>query len=279
MNYSSNDSYFNTYCDKKKTITSSVRTNTTLLKYKPIDISEYNNKYTNGINSLLLDYYLYDPHVHTSEVSFCGQLKACEMVRLYKAAGYQGIVITDHYFNGYIDSLPSDNWKDKMDAYLSGYRSAKKAGDEKGLDILLGMELRFDEGPEDYLVYGFDEDFLFNNPYLNKLGLKSFKQLIKGTGILIFQAHPFRLWLKPAPAELLDGVEVYNGNPRHNSGNDKAYAYAAENGLYMLAGSDAHQPQDVGLSGIAVPRRLTDSSCLTSAVTSGDNEIILVHGQ
>ena len=35
-----------------------------------------------------------DVHVHTSEVSGCGQLPGAEMARLYKQAGYDAIVIT-----------------------------------------------------------------------------------------------------------------------------------------------------------------------------------------
>ena len=38
-----------------------------------------------------------DIHVHTSETSSCGQVSAQEAVRLYEQAGYDGIIITDHY--------------------------------------------------------------------------------------------------------------------------------------------------------------------------------------
>ena len=41
-----------------------------------------------------------DVHVHTSEVSGCGQLPGAEMARLYKQAGYDAIVITDHLIAG-----------------------------------------------------------------------------------------------------------------------------------------------------------------------------------
>ena len=41
--------------------------------------------------------YFYDTHVHTDESSACGKVPGRQAARLYKAAGYQGIVITDHY--------------------------------------------------------------------------------------------------------------------------------------------------------------------------------------
>jgi len=48
-------------------------------------------------------------------------------------------------------------------------------------------------------------------------------------------------------------MEVHNGNPRHDSGNDRAYNYAKSNGLMMSSGSDSHQTGDVGRGGIILP--------------------------
>ena len=44
--------------------------------------------------------------------------------------------------------------------------SSKARGDELGLDVILGAELRFPENDNDYLVYGIDEAWLRANPYL-----------------------------------------------------------------------------------------------------------------
>jgi len=49
--------------------------------------------------------YKYDTHVHTKEVSPCGKVPAIEVVKLYKDAGYHGIVITDHYCDSFFESL------------------------------------------------------------------------------------------------------------------------------------------------------------------------------
>mgnify|MGYP000853096569 FL=1 len=113
------------------------------------------------------------------------------------------------------------------------------------MDILLGMELRFDDGPEDYLIYGFEEDFLYRNPYLNRLTLASFRDRIRkeDSDILIFQAHPFRKGLKTASLDLLDGVEGFNGNPRQISHNDEAFAFCLAGGLYLSSGSG--EPMDI----------------------------------
>ncbi len=221
-----------------------------------------------------MNYYRYDTHVHTSEVSSCGKVPAETVVKLYKKAGYQGIIITDHYYSGFVEKIDG-NWNEVVDKFLEGYRTAKRVGDEVGLDVILGMELRFDDGPEDYLVYGFDEEFLYDNPYLNRLTLASFRQLIKGRSILVFQAHPFRKNISVAPPELLDGVEGFNCHPRHDSQNDKAFAFCLANGLYLSSGSDAHQVQDVGRGGIGLTKRIRSGHDYVDLFLSGEPMDIL----
>lgn len=51
--------------------------------------------------------YRYDLHVHTSEVSACGSIPAKEVVRLYHQAGYDGLVITDHYADYFFQKMPN----------------------------------------------------------------------------------------------------------------------------------------------------------------------------
>jgi predicted metal-dependent phosphoesterase TrpH len=223
-----------------------------------------------------LYYYRYDTHVHTKEVSPCGKVPAEEIVRLYNKAGFQGFFVTDHYYNGFVDKFHG-SWEEVTDNYLAGYRKAKRAGHELGMDILLGMELRFDGSVADYLVYGFDEEFLYNNPYLNRHNLTSFRELIKNETkpILVFQAHPFRQNMPPVQPELLDGIEAFNCHPRHDSSNNKAYALGLSHGLYLSAGSDAHQMQDVGRGGIGITRRIKNSHDYVDLFLSGSSFDIL----
>jgi len=210
--------------------------------------------------------YKYDTHVHTSEVSYCGKVPAEEAVRLYKDAGYDGIVITDHFFDLYFEALGDISWNEKIDCYLEGYRTACEAGKAIGLKVLLGMEIRFPENINDYLVFGIDEEFLRKNRELYRLGLRKFRALTKDKGIMIFQAHPFRSGMVLAPPELLDGIEVYNGNPRHDSRNDMAYGYAQKNGLLMSSGSDFHHTVDLARGGIITSERINDSRDLVDVI-------------
>lgn len=212
----------------------------------------------------------YDLHVHTDETSSCGKVRASEMVDLYLKEGYTGVVITDHYYKGFFEKrCGSLNWNEKIDRYLEGYNNALKAAAGKDFDVLLGMELKFDDSDNEYLVFGIDECFLRENMELYKLELKKFRQLIEDKDILIFQAHPFRTNMTRAKRELIDGIEVYNGNPRHDSNNETAYRYAVENDLMMVSGSDFHQICDLARGGIEVEQRITTSKKLVDVIKRG----------
>ena len=44
--------------------------------------------------------YRYETHLHTCQGSACASATGAEMARAHLAAGYTGIFITDHFFNG-----------------------------------------------------------------------------------------------------------------------------------------------------------------------------------
>jgi len=216
-----------------------------------------------------MNQYKYDIHVHTSEVSSCGKIPAKEMVGMYKDAGYHGIVITDHYYEGFFENLPGTSWAEKTDQFLEGCNTAFNEGKKLDFHVICGMEIRFTENSNDYLVYGIDENFLKEHKELYKLGLKGFKKLIEGSGIIIVQAHPFRSGIIPAPPKLIDGIEVFNGNPRHNSNNHLALEYAEKNGLIKLSGSDFHQRDDLARGGIIVSEVINSPSQLADIIWNG----------
>jgi predicted metal-dependent phosphoesterase TrpH len=209
----------------------------------------------------------FDTHVHTSETSPCGIVDGKALVSLYKEAGYDGIVITDHYFNGFFESIDEKNWEEKVDMYLRGYMAARTEGEKVGLRVILGMEIRFKESYNDYLVYGIDEAFLIENKELYKLGLFKFKELIKDKGILIYQAHPYRIGMKTSDPLIIDGVEVYNGNMRHHSFNEKALLFAENNNLKMISGSDFHQVEDLARGGIVLGEQVMNSKELVKLLS------------
>ena len=110
--------------------------------------------------------YLYETHCHTDESSRCGKVKGAEVARMYKEAGYSGIVVTDHFNSYTFDKAGLTKWEDMIAFHMAGYRAAKALEDED-FTVLYGLELRFEaENDNDYLVYGVDEDYLRAHPFL-----------------------------------------------------------------------------------------------------------------
>lgn len=213
--------------------------------------------------------FLFDTHVHTKEVSPCGNLSAEETVRLYQQAGYSGLCITDHLKRGYIRDTSFRNWKEYVSCFLRGWHAAKEAGEQCEMDILLGAELSLDGSINEYLLFGITEAFLYDHPDLYGNSLTELRKIADQNGILIFQAHPFRPNMTRAEPHLLNGVEIWNGNPRHNSHNDLAAQFAKSNHLLVCAGSDCHETEDVGRSGIQTQERIRSLSDLKCVLQSG----------
>lgn len=220
--------------------------------------------------------YLYEMHLHTKETSNCANVPAKVLIEEYIKAGYDGIVVTDHlspstYMKYKRELLP---WKKKVDFFLRGYKEVLKASNGR-IPVLLGMELRFrtSEGDNDYLVYGINEDFLYNTPKLLEMNIKSFYELAQKNGFLVFQAHPFRVGMKVTNPKFLDGVEIFNGNPRHNSSNDIASAWAKKYDLMVTSGSDYHEIEDLGSGGIYFNKKISDNKTLLEELRKQDYEL------
>lgn len=220
--------------------------------------------------------YRFDTHVHTSETSPCGNVSAKDTIRLYQDAGYSGVCITDHLYERYFNRLNAPSWENAVDCYLKGYKKAKDAGNRLEVDVLLGAEIQLTGSPNEYLLYGITEEFLYKHPYLYTYTIDKLRTVTSEFGILIFQAHPFRPNLTRANPRYLDGMEVVNGNPRHNSHNDLAMKYANENSLAISAGSDCHEIGDVGRGGIITAARITTLNDLKVILMNGKFQIVYV---
>jgi histidinol phosphatase-like PHP family hydrolase len=212
---------------------------------------------------------LFDVHVHTAEVSHCGRLSASETVEIYVSAGYDGICVTDHYNRGYFESLEG-SWSERIDRYYSGYEIARARGEKLGLTVLHGAEIRIDGAGNEYLVYGVSKEDMISHPHLYALTIEELSDFVHSHGGMIFEAHPFRPDLFLADTRFLDGIEVFNGNPRHNSSNYRAIGAAAENGMLMLSGSDSHEHGDCGLGGMVFRTPVKTEADLLSAFRSGN---------
>lgn len=217
--------------------------------------------------------YKYEIHAHTKNTSRCGQLDAEDLVKLYKAAGYSGIVITDHYSPMTFEPLEFFSKKKAMEHYLRGYRKAKQF-ETDDFTVLLGTELRFYATVNDYLIYGVSEEMLCELPFLLPIYIKRASRLFRERGCLFIQAHPFRKLITRANPKHLDGVEVFNGKADKQA-NDNSENWATEiHAKVKTSGSDCHRESGVGLGGIITNEPIKNNADLVRILKSGNYKLI-----
>ena len=218
--------------------------------------------------------YRFETHVHSAEVSRCGRVPAAEMVGLYKAAGYSGLCLTDHINPWTFMDLDLPTWEDKVTHFLKGYHAAKEAAGED-FTVLLGAEFHFHENNNDYLVYGLTEDILYGlGGDILDWGIAKFSPFCRENGLLLMQAHPFRNSMVVNKPDVVDGIEVMNGHPRHDSRNFIARAWAEHYGLLMSSGSDAHERGDQARGGLLTEKPITSLEELIAEIRKGAKLII-----
>ena len=208
-------------------------------------------------------------HAHTSEVSFCGKVPAEELIRLYREAGYDCLVITNH-FNDYTAKLHAEAGRPDFPKYYhEEYEKAARLGQEAGLLVLCGYEIRFrDNGVNDYLVYGMPRDIEEDADRIFSMDPHAFGELARKRNFLFYQAHPFRNEMRITnPADLF-GIEINNVHPRHDSRNDVAKCWAEKFHLHGIGGSDCHQVQDAGRAGILTEETVRNMDDLVRVLRS-----------
>ena len=221
--------------------------------------------------------YRYETHCHSSQCSACAHSTAQELVQAYKAAGFAGLVLTDHFIHGNTCVDPTLPWANQMARYYDAYLDAKAEGDKLDFDVIFGLEHAYGGGQE-VLCYGIDLDFLLQNPHIPQLSLEEFVARVHEYGGILIQAHPYRYGGLEVPVrlDLLDGIEINNAgiSPTQNGmALQKAHAHPC----ILTAGADTHFAEEarVGQAGIALPYRIRSSRELTIALKRGDHRCII----
>ncbi len=200
-----------------------------------------------------------DLHVHSSDLSLCANQTAQQTIDRYIEAGFDGFVLTNHFTRDMADHFARHGIpvEDYFAHYKACYQRAREYGAARGFLVLCGYELRFDWSNNDYLVYGMSDEIAAGCNEFFAWGPGKFGRFAKEKGILFYQAHPFRNHMQIVPPDALFGMEIKNCNPRHDSRNAIATAWAEKFGLHQIAGSDCHQPEDIGLAGIEFEGRIS----------------------
>ena len=221
--------------------------------------------------------YKIELHLHTKYSSGCGELDEFQLISGYKAAGYSGIVVTDHYNRDTfrMKNIDPDAPCDRLTPFLEGYYKMKAEGDKQGIKVYRGAELRFDENQNDYLFYGWEDELLAEPGKLFRMTPMEFANLHRPTGTIIIQAHPYRWMCTPADPAALDGVEIRNMHPGHDSRNHLASEMAEANPhLIRTGGSDTHVTSHMCRGGIIADYLPQNEKELVELLRSGNYSII-----
>ena len=161
-----------------------------------------------------------DLHVHTSH-SYDSSCSVDEVVAAAKAKGLDGVAITDHNS-------------------IAGHPEAKKYL-KSGFLVIPGVEVTSADGH----IVGLGISELIPRG----LSANETVERIRGQGGIAIAAHPFALGRRPGLVRKakFDAIEVLNSRAFFIS-NPLARRFAERNKISMVAGSDAHRREDIGLA-------------------------------
>lgn len=194
----------------------------------------------------------YETHLHTAEGSACSATSAAEQARAHKEAGYDGIFVTDHWFNS-STTVPRDlPWKRRIELYCKGYENALEVGREIGLAVFQGLE--YTVNGADFLFYGIDKQWMLDNEFfLTDADERDTFRKVREYGGFVVHAHPFReasyiphISLYPYD---VDAVEIYNMRNKPEW-DERAKLYAESFKTRVTSGSDTHNKDEIRGGGI-----------------------------
>ena len=208
-------------------------------------------------------------HCHSNDISECARVNTEEIIEKFTKGGYSTVVLSNHFSRGTMNFVGAASWDEWIDKYVGGYEKLKN--DAKGkLNILFGMELRFNENCNDYLVFGITKEFLRKYPNMFEMNPESFHKIASENGCLFIQAHPFRNGMTVIYPGHLDGVEVFNGHFGHDSRNDIAEMWANKYNLIKTSGTDFHYTTSPANGGILTDTEITTMDELIEVLKSGN---------
>ncbi len=221
--------------------------------------------------------YKYELHVHTAENDKVARVGGAGIVRMYRDAGYDGVVITDHSFalfhDWFADELEGADHRRTVERWLRGYYAAREEGEKLGFTVLPGAEVRFTDSINDYLIYGLDEAFFYRTPLMHRLrGLDELLPLLPSNACVV-HAHPFRNGMTVRDPAPIWGIEVHNGGTDAFR-NELANTFATHYGKGMTSGSDFHEEGALARGGIITEAKIQTPEDLTDVLRSGNYSLI-----
>jgi predicted metal-dependent phosphoesterase TrpH len=204
---------------------------------------------------------LIDLHIHTAPRSPCSSIDPSDLIKEAERTKLDGLCLTEHQVIWTPDEVED----------LAG---------KTGLKIFRGNEFTTNQG--DILVFGFDEDIK------ELLTIEELHEKVKAAGGFMIAAHPYRGFktfgigmlqmtveqaCKRKVLDYVDAVEIGNGK-LSDSENDMARQVAEKTGLIAVAGSDAHQVDELGKWVLEFENDLEDEQDLIRELRAGGYKIV-----
>ncbi|MBR4344656.1 MAG: PHP domain-containing protein [Lachnospiraceae bacterium] len=223
--------------------------------------------------------YKYEVHMHTCESSACSRTHAADYIHTFKELGYDGMIITDHFFHGNTAVDRSLPWEDFVEEFCKGYELAKEEGDKQGVKVFFGWEAN--RLVDEYLIYGLDKAWLKKHPEVKDCPHDELFKIVDEAGGLVVGAHPFRerpyiqkVKLHPLQCH---AMEVCNfGNPVYQDA--FAYNFCKDRNITMTSGTDLHEAKNLApsIAGMLFEEPLNDIKDYVERIKSGKGFIPLI---
>ena len=215
-------------------------------------------------------------HCHSSGPSICADVQNEKLVLDYANAGYDAIVLVNH-INWSFNNYPGQTYSEKVDYYFSAFDKIRELAKEKGIKVFFGSEvvaLTDDGVHQEFILLGFDKEFLYSHNLVNRYNQKQLFELAKEHGLFMYQTHPFRVGEKLGDPRYMHGAEAFNAHYHHDNNNEKAKAFCVENNLKMVSGNDYHHADQPRIGGGFVPDDIENEKQLANYLLNNQPVII-----
>lgn len=217
-----------------------------------------------------------DMHTHCRPVSRCAHHLPEQLPQMFKNAGLDGFVLTNHCYPVHCDPLSTDLHEQAL-KYVDVFETCKQAGEKIGIKVFFGVEIKLINEPHapEFLLYGINEQDFINYYPLYNVTQKELFEFCNEKNIVMVQSHPYRTEQGYAPADMryVHGIEVYNPHLLFDARFDDCMKLARENGKLKTSGCDFHVESQAGLAGMEIPDNITDQFMLRDYLKSGKCKI------
>ena len=221
-----------------------------------------------NFNQITEEYkYKTELHAHSYPVTACGKFASDEVENTNLSTDCSTLTLTNHLTEHHLQGRSVQSC---AEFYLSDYYKACEAAKGTGLNVALGVEIRFTGTINDYLVYGVCPDDIEKMASLVMTDISTFYKEFKNSKNVILQAHPFRKNMEPTPIGSVDGIETFNSHPAHNASISIACRFAKEHDFLVSGGSDYHEEGRHATCLMRTSHVLRDSYDVAEAIKSKD---------